>query len=286
MCGIALACCTLGVARSAALDDARPERPASVSISSGFPWSGRLLRAVRLRMSAALRPVTEYARSGNFYGTSELVALLERAAHVVAARFPGSQLSVGELSGPRGGKIDGHRSHRNGRDVDVAFFMHDAEGRASAMHAFVTFRADGSAQRTQEKLYFDDAKNWAMVAAMLRSPEARVQYMFVAKRIRARLLAEGHRQGESEELLRIASTVMMQPKRGHKHANHFHVRIYCADDDRPHCRDAAPYWPWYEATKSATSLANLPARDESSSSDPDAPHAAWAPATDPAPQAI
>jgi penicillin-insensitive murein endopeptidase len=206
-------------------------------------------------MSAALRPVTVYARGGNFYGTSELVTLIERTAHAIAARWPGSQLSVGELSGPHGGKISGHRSHQNGRDVDIAFFMQDAEGRASPMHTFVTFNGQGNALRTRSKLYFDDARNWAMVATMLRAPEARVQYMFVAKRIRARLLNEGHRQGESEQFLRGAATVMVQPKRGHKHANHFHVRIYCASDDRPRCRDSAPYWPWYDAEKPAEEIA-------------------------------
>jgi len=224
------------------------------------------VRAVRLRMSDALRPVTEYMRSGNFYGTSELVTLLERTAQVIAARWPGSQLSVGELSGPRGGKIKGHRSHRNGRDVDVAFFMHDDEGRASLMDGFVAVNHVGSAQRMGRKLYFDAAKNWAMVAAMLRAPEAHVQYMFVAKRLRARLLSEGRRQGANEELLRVAAAVMVQPRRGHKHANHFHVRIYCAQDDRPHCRDKAPYWPWYRDLASPSSLAEATSRDASAPS--------------------
>lgn len=261
LCGIVLVCCALGIARSAALDDARPERAMripSASVSSGFPWDGRLVRAVRLRMSAALRPVAQYARSGNFYGTYELVSMLERTAQVIAARWPQSPMSVGELSGPYGGKLNGHRSHRSGRDVDIAFFMHDAEGRASRMHGFITFNSHGSALRTRRKLYFDDAKNWAMVAAMLRDPEARVQYMFVAKRIRARLLTEGRRQGESDEFLRAAAAVMVQPKRGHKHGNHFHVRIYCARDDRPHCQDRAPYWPWYDGPTPPNALAELP----------------------------
>src|SRR5262249_44468234 len=132
-CSIAIFCSALAVGRGAALDahgDFLLPAP-SVSLSTGLPWHGRLLRAVRLNMGPSLRPVTEYTRSGNFYGTSELVTLLERSAQVVATRWPGSQLSVGELSGPRGGKISGHRSHQNGRDVDVAFFMQDGEGRAT-----------------------------------------------------------------------------------------------------------------------------------------------------------
>jgi penicillin-insensitive murein endopeptidase len=257
-CGITVLCGALGAGRGAALDDARPERvlpTASASVSSGLPWTGRLLHAVRLPTSASLGVVSEYARSGNYYGTSEMVALLEHAARAIAARWPGSQLSVGELSGPRGGKLNGHRSHRNGRDVDIAFFMRDAQGRAAALRSFVACRRDGSAQHLGRTLYFDDAKNWAMVAAMLRAPEARVQYMFVAKRLRARLLLEGRRQGESDELLRAAAAVMVQPRRGHKHANHFHVRIYCSRGDRPRCQDRAPFWPWYERSTPAGAVA-------------------------------
>jgi len=262
-CGIALSCWAFGAVRGAALENTRPApllRVPSASVSAGLPWAGRLVHAVPLRMSHVLRPVTaEYTRSGNFYGTAELVAMLERTAQLIAGRWPGAQLAVGELSGPRGGKIKGHRSHRSGRDVDVAFFMHDADGRAAHMHDFVTFRRDGSAQRKQQTLYFDDAKNWAMVASMLRDPDARVQLIFVAKRIRARLLLEGRRQGASDELLRAAAAVMVQPRRGHKHGNHFHVRIYCSPDDRPRCRDRAPFWPWYEGSSSVRRVAELPA---------------------------
>jgi hypothetical protein len=57
---------------------------------------------------------------------------------------------------------------------------------------------------------------------------------------------------------------MVQPKRGHKHANHFHVRIYCPADDRPHCRDSAPYWPWYRTTEATESEPALPSLEAAS----------------------
>jgi penicillin-insensitive murein endopeptidase len=251
----------LGTTRSAALDDAQPgrrSRARSVSISSGLPWDGRIERAVRLRMSASLRPVAEYARHGNFYGTSELVSMLERTARAVAARWPDSQLAVGELSAARGGKLDGHHSHRSGRDADVAFFTSDAHGRSSRFWHFVRFGADGIAQRARRTLYFDDGKNWTAVATMLRDPEARVQYVFVAQPLRTRLLMEGKRQAESEEFLRTAAAVMVEPKEARKHDNHFHVRIYCHRDDRPQCRDSEPYWPWYDGQPPGGRHAELP----------------------------
>jgi penicillin-insensitive murein endopeptidase len=234
--------------RGAALDHSHPppKRASSPSRSNGLPWDGTLTRAVRLRMSAMLRPVQSYARQGHFYGTAELVSLLERTARAVATRWPRSQLAVGELSAARGGKLDGHHSHRSGRDADVAFFMRDEQGQHARFLHFVTFGSEGVGTRARRTLYFDDARNWAVVATMLRDQESRVQYMFVAQTIRTRLLMEARRQGESDEFLRAAAAVLVEPKERHKHDNHFHVRIYCPVNDRPQCQDSAPYWPWYE----------------------------------------
>ena len=260
-CALALVCCALGSTPGAARDLAQPARaarPITASTSSGLPWEGRLVRAVRLRMSAALRPVASYARQGNFYATAELASLLERAAQTIAGRWPKSQLAVGELSGPKGGKLKGHHSHQSGRDADVAFFMQDERGQASQFRSFVAFGSEGVAQRERRTLYFDDARNWALLASMLRDPEARVQYAFVAQTIRTRLLMEGRRQGESEDFLRAAAAVMVQPKERHKHDNHFHVRIYCPRDDRPQCQDAEPYWPWYDGPAPGGRYAELP----------------------------
>jgi len=261
-CGLALACCLCGIAPGAALDDARPaDRRAvqpSPSTASGLPWDGRLEGAVRLRRTAILRPVAEYARRGNFYGTSELVSMLERTAQAIAVRWPGSQLAVGELSARSGGKLDRHHSHRNGRDADVAFFMRDRRGRSALFRRFVSFDGQGMALGTRRTLHFDDARNWAAVATMLRDPHARVQYMFVSRSLRTRLLMEGRRQAASDDFLRAAAAVMVEPKNGHKHDNHFHVRIYCPRDDRPGCQDGEPYWPWYDGSPPAGQYAELP----------------------------
>jgi penicillin-insensitive murein endopeptidase len=93
---------------------------------------------------------------------------------------------------------------------------------------------------------------------MLRDQESRVQYMFVAQSIRTRLLMEARRQGETDEFLRAAAAVLVEPKERHKHDNHFHVRIYCPVNDRPHCQDSAPYWPWYEGAPPGGQYAELP----------------------------
>jgi hypothetical protein len=67
--------------------------------------------------------------------------------------------------------------------------------------------------------------------------------------IGTRLMMEGRRDGEPDQFLRAAAAVLVEPKVGHKHANHFHLRIFCARDDRPHCQDTPPYWPWFDGDR-------------------------------------
>src|SRR5690349_12941157 len=47
------------------------------SRSVGWPWQGRLVNGVELAESASVHHAGEYAPTGHFYGTRELVGLLE-----------------------------------------------------------------------------------------------------------------------------------------------------------------------------------------------------------------
>lgn len=259
---LALLCGCLSVSWSdpPARGDARsiPATADSPSVSRGLPWDGRLSGAIRLSESALVRPMSRVAKRGNLFGTAELVGLVERSARAVAARWPDSQLVVGELSAAQGGKLAGHHSHRNGRDADLAFYVRDERGQIAQFLRFANFGVDGVTRFAARALRFDDARNWALVATLLRDVEARVQYIFVAESLRTRLLMEGRRRGESDAFLRVAAAVLVQPKEGRPHDDHFHVRIYCAVGDRPACRDTDPYWPWYEGVPPGAQLAELP----------------------------
>ena len=214
------------------------------SRSVGLAWRGRLHRGVKLRESGRVRYVGEYAERGNHWGTWQLVQLLERAATRVEQRLPGARLSVGELSAQGGGRIDGHRSHQSGRDVDIGFYMTDANGNPYDAFAFARFGADGVGRGPNSMLRFDDARNWELVAKLVADGDARVQHIFVSNAIRRRLLREGRRRGAPQVLLDRASRVMGQTS-GHPHDNHFHVRIYCNPHERPGCEDRGPFHPWY-----------------------------------------
>lgn len=217
------------------------------SRSVGFAWRGTLELPARLRESDTIRYVTEYAPGAHFFGTWELVTLLERAAARVSQRVPGAKLSVGELSTATGGDIDGHHSHENGRDADLSFYVLDGAGRPVAPGAFVAFNGDGTARRPNEGYRFDDVRNWELVARLVADPDARVQFIFVSSSLRRRLLETGTRRGASRAVLDRAAAVLLEP-RVNPHNNHFHVRIFCPPADRPRCRDIAPFWSWYPGT--------------------------------------
>jgi penicillin-insensitive murein endopeptidase len=224
--------------------DLRPP-PGMRSRSLGFAWQGQILRAMRVQESEYIRYVGEYASGGNFYGTWELVQLLERAARRVAFRLPGSKLQIGELSGPTGGRVDGHRSHQSGRDVDIGFYVTLADRTPLATYAFAEFDRRGHGLPPNQYLRFDDARNWELIAKLLTDGEARVQFIFVASALKQRLLDEARRRGAAKSVIERAKTVLAEPGHGHPHRNHFHVRIYCPPADRAVCKERGPFWPWY-----------------------------------------
>jgi penicillin-insensitive murein endopeptidase len=227
-----------------------PTLPAALrrSRSVGYAWQGSLTRAVKLKPSANLRYVTEYASTGHFYGTWQLVQLLERVAQRVALKLPGARMSVGELSAQNGGNLPGHASHESGRDADLGFYMLDAKKRSYDAFAFANFDDHGRGRSPNRGLSFDVARNWELVSRLVTDGDARVQYVFVAQGLKSLLLAEGRRQNAPKSVLERVSRALVPPRERHPHGNHFHVRIYCGPEERPKCRDEGPYWPWYPGT--------------------------------------
>jgi penicillin-insensitive murein endopeptidase len=189
-----------------------------------------------------------YYRAGDRrYGTPELVGLVRRAADRVAAQHPGSVLLVGDLSGPHGGVISEHGSHRSGRDVDLAFFLTDPAGRPVRGTPLPRLDRFGVGLRGRSSLRFDTARNWSLVEALLADPQAAVQWIFVSRGLKALLLDFALDRGGDLETARRAAEVLHQPGDSPPHDDHFHVRIYCpAGQGSGPCRDLGPVWPWIE----------------------------------------
>lgn len=194
--------------------------------------------------------------------------MLRYAGAYVASRAPGARLTVGDLSRHHGGRFRPHRSHQSGRDVDVGFYILTDVGAAIEPDRFFEFRADGTS-RHDATWRFDDARNWALVEAFVTNTIAPVQYAFVSRELRRRLLDYGAAHGADPETLARAETVLWQPTSGGRHRDHFHVRIYCDPGDRPRCRDEAPHHPWTTGSSALAAAAARAAASEASEPDAD-----------------
>lgn len=194
--------------------------------SIGSPTDGHLVGGAHLDDAPYIRIVPVYAPNDVRWGLEPLVAMIDRAARQVRRQYPDAVTSVGHLSRAGGGDLDRHRSHESGRDADVAFFVRSATGRPLMPSRFVQFRGDGTAA-DWPGAYFDDARNWLFVSALVSDPEAHVTHVFVATPLRARLLGYAERVGAPAALRMRVAEVLQQPHGALPHDDHFHVRIGC-----------------------------------------------------------
>jgi penicillin-insensitive murein endopeptidase len=225
------------------------------SASVGSPADGTLRTPVELPMEGDgyAIPARWRPRHSN-WGTEELVGVIARAARAVSRELPGGVAPVGDLSRRGGGASVEHRSHQNGRDVDVFFYSLDAAGRpARPGEAMIHYGTQGQAVRWSPAKglappaapvpahQFDAARNWAFVRALLTDEEAEVQWIFIDRPLAALLLKAASEAGEDPALVARASVVMHAPSDSERHDDHMHVRLYCDPADRSlGCVDRGP----------------------------------------------
>lgn len=216
----------------------------------GLPWIGHLQNGVELAASPVLRRITDTDAEDHFWGTTQLVGLVERAARAVHRAHGGTGLLLGELSAQAGGDLVGHRSHENGRDADIGLYLLDENGQPIRHRSFIEVDLSGHGVDTRGRaVQFDDARNWALVEAIAKDSEAVAQYMIIHRRLKLRLLAYGRSHGASPAAMARAERVLVAPVGvRNPHRNHFHLRIFCDSSDVPACRDRRPYWPWLPTT--------------------------------------
>jgi penicillin-insensitive murein DD-endopeptidase len=212
------------------------------SISYGKPNRGRLIDGAKLpdQGPGFVTPKT-WRERGNRYGTHELVALIKNVGKRMRGKARDARLVVADLSGNHGGENRAfHRSHQSGRDVDLIYYVRDAEGKAlepDVMHVFTAqlTAKDGSG------ITVDVPRTWALVRELLTAQEAYVQYIFMYRPIAEKLIEYATTHKESEVLLARAARALKQPGDSAPHNDHMHVRLYCAAADRQFgCQDIGP----------------------------------------------
>ncbi len=224
----------------------------SASASVGSPTEGSLTGGVPLPLHGPGYVFNPRKAPERRYGTWEMVRALMDAAAAVEKAKPGNTLVVGDLSLERGGDINGHASHRAGRDVDVMFYLLGEDGSPFDAKA-IPIEPDGTGVDYQDLTTADDdvgvridvPRTWAFVAALVADDRNTLGRIFVVEHVRAMLLDEGKRIGASKDVLERAGHLMCQPK--FPHDDHMHIRFFCTPDDiGAGCLDTAPIFPWHE----------------------------------------
>jgi len=190
-------------------DRAEREPRALGPLSIGTPDAGLLLNP----MPFPEGPFWTLREPDEAWATDETIDFIVNAIEAVEARYPGSpRLVVGDLSNPRGGRIDRHRSHQAGRDADLGFYYRGGEA--------PTFRA----ARAKD---LDLPRTWAFVRALVT--ESDIDRIFIDRSLIRVLydeaLAEGEDRGWLADIFgRSSEKGIIQHERRHK--DHLHARFY------------------------------------------------------------
>ncbi|MBW2457104.1 MAG: penicillin-insensitive murein endopeptidase [Deltaproteobacteria bacterium] len=235
------------LALSACFDAPTPLAP-TIRGSVGVPHHGTLTDAKALPRQGP--GFVRFRGDAIRWGNPRLVeAIMAAAAEVEQARPGGAPLVIADLSAKRGGKIPRHRSHRNGRDLDLLFYVVTPNGRSVRNPGFIHFGHDGLAEadrRAGTFLRLDVDRTWLLVKALTSNQGAQVQWLFVARWLEALLIEHARARGEDDELVWHAQNLLRQPGDSSAHDDHIHMRIACAPAELASgCRGGGYYWPWF-----------------------------------------
>lgn len=223
----------------------------------GVPHFGAQTGAVELPLAGPgfvrFRP-----QGKHHFAVPRLVELIASAARRVEAEAPGgAPLVVGDLSARSGGKIQGHNSHRSGRDVDLLLYVTTPAGAPLRSPGFVSIDGDGIGFVAPSGGYvrLDVEREWLLVKALLASERAGVQFMFLSKKLEALLIDYALARGEPADLVYRAETVLLQPTDSTPHDDHIHLRIACEPNEASSgCSGGGPYWDWLPRTAATPEL--------------------------------
>ena len=221
-----------------------PKRNIPGSLSLGGTTRGILQNPATVpQNSKTFQILPTHRTKGTGYATEELIGLLQWGADEVNRQFPGSVMRTGNLSLRRGGKIKVSRSHQSGRDVDISFYVLNRAGKPIKTPQLITFDETGKSKPGGYQ--FDVPRNWALVEAFISYPGTQVQWLFVSQPLKDSLLAYARDKNTDPMIIEKASALLWQPTESSPHNDHFHMRIYCPEEDRLEgCLDRPPFWSW------------------------------------------
>lgn len=199
-------------------EQARAEELPIVSVpgvaqSVGTPDRGRLANGIALPANDALYTIRNPKHS---FASSHTIETLQRGvADFRRSTGFSRQILIADMSREGGGRFRPHRSHRSGRDVDIALPMIvDPSG-----------KKPGTAGR------FDWTATWRLIKSLVATGQ--VRFVFLSRSRQALLYRAAKADGASSEELQ---QLLEFPRRGRTpavvrhsrgHTSHMHVRFRC-----------------------------------------------------------
>jgi LysM repeat protein len=195
-------------------------KPVSASEAVGPTNRGRLENPARLQPHRGY-VIRTPARA---YGTEETIRWVVDAFDAVDAKFKHTKVvRIHDISDKNGGHLRDHKSHQNGRDVDISYYQKQCGANGCK---FQDFRSSD----------LDVARQWALLEHWLRNGQAAM--IFVDYRLQAKLYKYAKRRGVPKAKLEE----WIQYPRGKyepdgiirhfpNHEDHLHVRFVCPYSD-------------------------------------------------------
>jgi LysM repeat protein/murein endopeptidase len=191
-----------------------PKPIPALTISLGEPHRGNLISGVTFPSQLPGYNVRDEERS---YTTPEVIGALLDAFETFGEQYPSScELFMGDFSRDGGGWLRHHKSHQNGRDVDMGMY---ARGNVS-LDRFIPMNSEN----------LDIPKTWTLVQSLLATQ--RVERIFVDTSIQRLLydyaLSTGVDSGYLDRLFLNAGAKVPQAIIQHEpgHRDHLHVRFF------------------------------------------------------------
>ncbi len=182
----------------------------AITASYGQPYQGHLEDGVVFPGEFKGYHLRDENRS---YTTPEVVGALLDALEAVRTQFPDTcDVFLGDFTLQSGGSAAHHRSHQNGRDVDIGMY---ARGNRP-LNTFIPMN-EGN---------LDAAKTWCLIENLIASQ--RVQYIFLDRSVQKVLYeyasSRGYEQAYLDRVFGNVRGALIQHIRNH--VDHMHVRFF------------------------------------------------------------
>lgn len=177
------------------------------SVSVGFTDSGRLVNGRRFPEGQDWLVVSPEKA----WATDETIDYLTKVIREVRERYPDAPLlRVNQISAREGGYLRPHKSHQNGRDVDLGFYYPTVD----------------PVRASEREKYIDVRLNWALLRTLISDSD--VQLILVDRRVQKVLYDYALKTGEDKAWLDSVFHAGERSivKHARRHRDHFHVRFF------------------------------------------------------------